>query len=438
MKSLASIALALCACVPVLGGEDTSFTISKGGSSLTVYGVLDTGVARASHTLGFDPYSSQEVGSTVNAKASKSATGVFNSGASASRWGLRGQVGINHDWRGIFQLESSINIPDGSLSNNALGLAQSKATGPFYSSDSSLDGQLFARAAVLGAASDRWGTLTLGRQMSLITETLPGYDPLQGSPVFSTLGNSGSYGGGGSTESARVDNAIKYRVRVGAFNAGLQHKFGGVSGNSSARTTNQFDIGYEAGPWGIQALYQGFKDTFSAANGASTGSIGLTAFDTTAYTVMARYQAGPVSIRGGWEREKFTDPSDPADDASLTSLYGQLVSSVTVSAYTKNGAESPKVLNVCWFGVVYDVTPRFCAMLGYYQVNQNDYSNHLAVPGSAASGQSRFHNMLLDYRFTKAFDLYAGYMGDAVSGGPAFGSLFKTIDIAGLGARLTF
>jgi predicted porin len=151
-----------------------------------------------------------------------------------------------------------------------------------------------------------------------------------------------------------------------------------------------------------------------------------------------RYQAGPVSIRGGWEREKFTDPSDAADDANLTSLYGQVVSSVTTNAYTKNGAESPKVLNVYWLGVVYDITPKFSAMLGYYQVNQTNYSNGLAAPGGAASGKSKFHNVMLDYKFTKSFDIYAGYMGDAVSGGPAFGSLFTTIDIAGLGARLTF
>ena len=147
MKPITRTALALCACVPLLAAEDSSLTLYKGDSSITFYGVLDAGVARASHTLGFDPYSSQEVGSTVNAKSTKPATGMFNSGASASRWGLKGQVGINKDWRGIFQLESSINVPDGSLSNNVLGLAQSKATGPFYSADSSLDGQLFAGRA---------------------------------------------------------------------------------------------------------------------------------------------------------------------------------------------------------------------------------------------------------------------------------------------------
>ena len=62
-----------------------------------------------------------------------------------------------------------------------------------------------------------WGTLTFGRQNTLLTDDVNAYDPQGGSYAFSPIGYSGMTGGAGDTEEARWTTAIKYRVNVGDF-----------------------------------------------------------------------------------------------------------------------------------------------------------------------------------------------------------------------------
>ena len=385
---------------------------------------------------------------------------MFNGGISPSRFGFKGDTNLGNGWKALFTLEAGINVPSGNVSNAALTMAQNKSTGPDMTADSAVSGQLFARGAFFGVANETYGTFTLGRHTSLMLDVIPRYDALQGAQLFTPLGFSGTYGGGGATEDSREDSSVKYKVKVGDFNFGFLHKFGGVSGSSSAQSANQLILGYEKGEWGIQAVYQANTDAFAATNPAGTattvtvstptgttvvstvaqplGTLTLTAEDTTSYMLAVRYKLGDLAIKGGLQRQSFSNPSNPTLD-NVTSLFGQVVNSVKTNAFTLGGAEVEKTLNVLWLGAAYDVTPALNLALGYYHIVQNDFSNGTESANPAdAWGTSAYKSLLIDYRCTRNLDVYLGYMANNLGGGMAVGYLVPSNAVTGLGARYSF
>ena len=476
--------LALCAGIPMLA-QTPGLTAAKGDTEVTVYGILDVGVGTVAHSFGFDPNFPVGVNPQAIKFADTSATGMFNGGISQTRWGIKGSTGLTDGWKAVFTLEGAINVPSGAVSNGALGLSQNYASSATVASsgtsaDTAINGQLFSRGAYFGISSDTYGTLTAGRHMSFMLETIPGYDALQGAQIFTPIGFSGSYGGGGATDSSRVDNALRYKLKVGDVNVALMHKFGGATGSSTARSANEFQLGYEHGPFGIQFIYQKFEDTTSVANNetvtkttsttlntsglplqagdtpmvtyavtANQGTVKVTYYDTTSIMLAARYQIGHLGIKAGYTKEQFTNPSNPVLDANTTSIYGINVSAVSVTPYTiaqytnasevvVPGTTVEKDITVYWLGAVYDFTPKLSFALGYYNVKQNDFSNGNAALTADVSGTSKFTSALLDYKWTKAFDVYAGYMKNDVSGGLAAGYLHTDNNIMGFGARFKF
>ena len=360
------------------------------------------------------------------------------------------------------------------------------------SADTSLQNQLFGRAAYVGLASDTFGTLTIGRHTSLMLDAIPAYDALQGAQMFTPIGFSGSYGGGGATDNSRVDSSLKYKLKVSDFTFGLVYKFGGVSGNNSAKNVTEFNAQWEMGGFGIMAAYQSTKDMTSVGNPAGTinasafstagvpvtvggvttvetlatyiaslanhtavyeplGTVTVTAEDTKATMVTARYKVGSFLFTAGYEKEAYTNPSNPTYDATLTSVYnipvglwtsnlsGTMVvaPAVNVTPFTVGGVAMEKDLTVFWGGVKYDVTKNFNVAVSYYHVAQNDFSNGT---GTAAdlSGNTKYMSALLDYNVSKAFDVYLGYMNTKGDGGMVAGYTFDNNTITGLGLRYKF
>ncbi|HJV48878.1 MAG TPA: porin [Geothrix sp.] len=423
MKKSTLTTLALCAGAPLFAQTP----------SVSVYGILDAGVANVSNTLDFDSY--HPVGVNPNpVKAVHSATGMFNGGISQTRIGIKASTDLVNGWKAIATLESAINIPSGQVSNAALGIAQSKPVGTtaanYMTADSSISGQLFNRGAFFGVSHPVYGTITMGRQMSLMLEAIPGYDALQGAQLFTPIGFSGGYGGGGATDNSRIDSAIKYRVKVGDFSIGALHKVSGAAGSPSARAAEQINVAYESGPFGVLVAYQSYNDAFVTGAGAAAGQLALTAQDTKSTWVAARYKVGPVLITGGYQSLQFSNPSNPADDLGTTSWYGQVVSSVAVTPYTIAGVEQDKKQNLWWLGACWDVTSDFSAAVSYYSLKQDDFSqgtyNPATLSNAKGPGTTKFISALLDYKITKAFDAYLGFMNaknaDALASGMVAGS----------------
>ncbi|MDR3683833.1 MAG: porin [Geothrix sp.] len=465
MKKISLVALALCAGVPLLAD----------GPTVQVYGILDAGVANVEHSMDFDP--NFPVATNPNPqKAAHSATGMFNGGISQTRVGIKGSMDLVDDWKALFTLESAVNLTSGMVSNGAIGIAQSvpatgMASANYVNVDTHINGQLFSRGAFIGASHPVYGTFTLGHQMSLMLEAIPAYDALQGAQLFTPIGFSGGYGGGGVTDDSRVDNAFKYRVNIGDFKLALLHKFSGASGNPTSRGAEQVNIAYEKGNFGILAAYQSFKDavqtgpgvsqTLNVTNGGVTvgtvtipqpGTISLTFQDTQSFWLAARYKVGDVNLIAGYQNMKFSNPSNPTDDAGVTSMWDLVVSKVTLNPYTINGVEQDKKQHIWWAGANWDVTSKFNVAVSYYDLTQDDFSqgtyNPVTVSNTKGPGSSKFISALFDYKITKAFDMYLGYMhvenGDSLTQGFAPGTTGYVPGASaqnatlGLGARYKF
>lgn len=466
------LGLALLGGLPLLA-QAPGLTLSKGDSSVTLYGVLDVGLARVQHAQDFSSELTTGVVPFINKNAPTTATtGIVNGGTTLSHWGVRGQLALTEGWKAVFNLSGAINVPNGTIASGAL--QYNKATGPQSSSDNSLAGAtLFGRGASVGLAHDTYGTLTFGRHTSLMFDAIPAWDALQAPAMFTPIGFAGSYGGGGATDNSRVDSSVKYRGKFGAFTASGLYKFGAVTGNSTARTVTEFMLSYEPGAFGAFVSYQRAIDMTSLGNPAGTvngtvlsaspaalagiangtvayqpiGTLTATFFNTQAFMAGVRYQAGRLFLCAAVEKEAFTNPGNPAHDATYTSLYstpigtwvwgGSIVPAINVSPYTIGGRAAEKDLTVYWGGARWHFTPRFFAAAGYYHVKQNDFSNGTTIAADK-EGTQTYQSCLLDYAWTKAFDFYLGYEHSKGTGGMVAGYLNASNASLGVGVRYKF
>ncbi len=385
--------------------------------SVALYGILDTAIANIQHAANFDAFHPVANNPTVT-KGTKSATGMLNGGLSATRWGIRGEEDLGGGNTAVLQLEQGFDVGSGNISNAALGIANNTASGPNMSADSAISGQFFNRGASVGLGSASYGTLTFGRHQSFFLDNIAAFDPILGSQAFSPLGFSGTYGGGGATDDSRVDNSIKYRITTGAFTLGALFKLGGVAGDPSAQGALQVNGVYSAGGLAVQLGYQQFKDAFAMSNAAGTGTLKATAADTRACMLAARYRWDALTVRGGYEREQYENPSHPTDDLATTQLFG-----VTLAgAPAVNAFPTTKSLNVEWLGGGYAATRAFTLLAGGYHVTQNDYDPAGCANGTQkarCSGTLDYYSLVGEQALSARTDLYAGLMLSTVSGGPA-------------------
>jgi predicted porin len=436
--------LALSALVGTAFADDTN---------VTLYGILDASVANIQHSYTFDPNMVSEANPLV-VHATQSATGMFSGGLSPSRWGIKGTEDMGGGLKAIFLLESGINIGSGAIGNAAQALTHSGAEGPNAAADSALNGQLFSRGAYVGLSSDEFGQVRLGRNTTFFLDDIGQTDPLLGSYAFSPIGYSGAYGGGGLTDDSRVDNSIKYLLNIGDFGVGLLYKVAGVSGSNSAQGAYQAHLTYVTGPFGIYLGYQQFKDAFSIA-GSTTGALTASAADTKAYMISGKYifDATKTTLRAGYEREQFQDPSNPGTpavgttpatgDLAVNSLFGYGISSVGVTSYF-----SEKKINVFWVGGTQEITNAFSVSAGWYRASQNSWSagatgseycgDASGKHNTLCSGATNYYSLVLDYRFSKRTDTYVGIMKDTASGGMAAGFVDPGNRIIALGLRHSF
>lgn len=159
-------------------------------SSVTLYGIVDTAVERASNGAGV------------------SVTRLVSGQGSASRLGFRGTEDLGGGLRAIFSLEAAINVDSGSGSAAGGGL-------------------MFNRQSWVGLAGN-WGQVTFGRQFRPEARAVFGMDPFDAGSVASppnTYANT----------VFRSDNAIVYETpRMAGFVGRVMYAFGeragGVSG----------------------------------------------------------------------------------------------------------------------------------------------------------------------------------------------------------------
>lgn len=413
-------------------------------AGITLYGTLDMGVSYQTHGVPNSDYF-PAIESLVSKNQNKSIFQVAPNGLSSSKIGVKGEELLVDGWTGLFNLQTQfvptsgqiVDGPKSLVQNNGVALANQTANG-----DSSRAGQPFTNAYA-GVSNKTFGTLTFGRQNSLLLDEIIKYDPQGGSQNFSVIGYSGVAGGGGVTQDARLDNSVEYKVTIGPVRAIGQYKFGSYANEGS---TFAGGLGTDLGHLSVDALFTHNKDAVSVSNiGLTTASIGLqtlagTISDNTAYSIMASYDFGAPKVSAGYEFIRYANPSDPIP-STAQDVGGYMFGSLNQAAYNNK-----KELQISWVGLKYALSPKFDVTGAYYHYDQNAYysGTNRAAWGcrseyaSSCAGQLNAISLVADYKFTKRFDAYAGVMWSGVSDGLASGYLHTaTIDPA-IGFRFNF
>ena len=164
------------------------------------------------HSAPFTPYRPSASGNIVRQNSRESVTGLTPSNMGQTRVGLQGIEPLTSDWSAVFQAETFFNPQSGEIADSLKSLAVNNGRrSPHRASavDGSSAGQAF-QTAFVGLQSARFGALTFGRQVTLLSEGTIKYDPNYLSTAFGLLGASNTYSGGGSSENNRLDSAAKY------------------------------------------------------------------------------------------------------------------------------------------------------------------------------------------------------------------------------------
>ncbi len=433
-------------------------------ADVSLYGILDAGVAELTHAGDFSPTFVTGAAPTGggNYVHSGSATGMINGGEKQTRWGIKGDEDLGNGSKAFFQLESAFSLGTGQLGTSGLSGA-SPANSPAVTQpaiggkgyqmvvDTSLNGQLFGRNAFIGLSNNEYGAVTFGRQNSLeldiITSTAGGYDPVN-AQMFSPINFSGFYGGGGTTDSARVDNAIKYSKSLGAYTVQALYGLGGMTGNNTTRSTGEFNLGYELNRFGVEFATQMAKDTTSISQDPVNGSVAAQFMNLKSYTLALRYQVlDPLTLKAGYQYILQTGATNYASQIYggtnatqyMTQVYGYNINQY----YDFSG---PKQTNVFWLGANYQMTQKTKFSIGMYDAvsKAGTYSGGQQTSGAAnySTGADRYYSALVDYDLSKRTNLYFGYMRDVklgVSAGSYAGANnLSTYDTIGGGAVVRF
>ncbi|MBI3529513.1 MAG: porin [Betaproteobacteria bacterium] len=404
-----------------------------------VFGTIDLSVGYTSHSLvqsgemptSIGPYISGGVryprttptgpgGAQVPYPASNmsSQTGIFNSALSTSSWGIRATRDIGADGLKAFVvLDSAINPATGQLTDQSHNESINSRYPTTAYATSSLNGQLFAKEAVGGFSGDKWGRITVGRNTNLINDVLNSYAPLQKAGLFSIYGN-GVYGaGGGISENGRVDSSIKYQHKLGDVNLGLLYGFGSNGGLKKGNQGFAGNLGYETERFGVQLVYEEFKDVLKTATDATLSNvIDLTAYDQKALMLAAKYKlTDKLHTQVGIQQAQLKAPTPDPNIPFISNLYGENVAKS--AAYV---GETQK-FNIGHLGFDYDFTEKLNANAAYMWVGLPRYNFGTPVgvfPSRYLGGYIDAWGGLLTYRLYKGTTLYTGaifshYRGDA-------------------------
>jgi predicted porin len=423
---------------------------------ICVYGDFDMGATFIQHSAPFSPTAGGPLDTLVSKNGQGAYFGVGANQLSTSFIGLRGKQEIADNLYAVFNLQTlfnpasgvNANGPGSIAQNNGLNIGMQNSFG-----DSSKGGQLFNNAAYFGISSPTYGTFTMGRQSALTSDLIVNYDPLSGSNSWSVITFQGANGGGGDTQNRIYDNSYEYRVSIGPVRlAGeIQARNGG---NAAPGNAFEGDIGIDYMGFSLDFTGGKIYDAVAAAPLAAgigsittvaigTGQVAATISDNTVFQVGARYTIGPWKLFGGYEHVDFANPNNPLNPGA----FGE--GGIILAVPNNNAFVTDKILQTAWFGVRYAITPSLDITGAYYHEWQNSFNNGnnsnpnanctTAAVSAGCSGTLDAVSVVVDWRFAKHVDLYAGIMYSQVQGGLANGFIGTTVTNTGasLGAAST-
>jgi predicted porin len=331
--------------------------------------------------------------------------------------------------------------------------------------DSSVAGQLFGGAAYAGLASPRFGTLTFGRNVTIVADGISKYDPMGAAQAFSVIGYSGTAAGGGDTEDRRLDQSLKYVAKFGPIHLGAQYEFGSYSGSTD--TGYQIQLGAELGGLSADAYYFKKYDAIGVSalsvaqaqevvNNCNTDATTVpapktvrcysmntalsgTVSDNKTYMITALWNLDPIPFKlyAGYEHIAFDNPTDPLAVGTVI-IGGYQLAVVNNAAY-----DNERTLEIFWGGVKWNLTKDLEITGAYYGYKQNSYATGKNAGcstsvASQCSGNLDAVSGLIDYKLSKRFDIYFGSFWNQVKDGLANGYYAKNNVATTAGVRFKF
>jgi predicted porin len=432
---------------------------------VTLYGAYDVGVGWVSHGLPVNG-NNYEGESLVNRNGSSSRFLIAPNNLQQTGFGIRGKEQFASGWYVVFNASTGINPQSGLLADapktNTVNNGLPRGS---YSMaiDGARAGQPFNDEYYGGISSDRFGTVTFGRQRSLGTDAMLQYDPVGGGYGFSYIGYNGTMSGGGDTDDSRWDDAIKYRLTYGPIHFGAMYKFANGSGGcysgdaawtaadcTPERAHNNaygFDIGGQHGKFsadivgqhynqaisvlnpllGPQSPTQPYQSTTNSINTNPINGVNLIDPNNTLYGIVTDNDAIMGAVKYTWDPFKFyagyefiwqNNPKQPLGVGA--SDQGEYI----LSGVEDDNLDSEKKLQVWWVGAKYTYREKTDVTLSWYQQRQNTFRVPATCGGSAGfrsscSGDLDELSLYGDHHFTKRFDGYVGVAYSVVSGGLA-------------------
>jgi predicted porin len=191
-------------------------------SSVTLYGIVDTGILINNNIKGLHEYALSQ--------------------ATSSRWGLKGTEDLGGGLSAIFDLENGFTSGTGALSQGGLE---------------------FGRKAFVGLSSKQFGTVTVGRQYSVSNDYTAsfasGADWAASGLGYGTHANDVD----NVDTSNRIQNSLKYESpNYNGLQVGALYSLGGVAGNFSQNSIWDASIAYANGPVSLGVGYTFVKDPY--------------------------------------------------------------------------------------------------------------------------------------------------------------------------------
>lgn len=283
-------------------------------SSVTLYGIIDTGVTYVNNTAGSSQVSM--------------ASGI-NQG---SRWGLLGNEDLGGGLKAIFNLESEFFVNNGEMAFQNI---------------------LFNRRAYVGLRSDQFGTLVAGRDYDFLYDYVSYYTNVaQFAPAYAFhLADDIDRLAG-----EQVQNAVRYETPLwNGVQAGVMY---GLDGGNSAVTPHVLSVGIKYSPTGsFHAPY-----SISAAYTKTVG--GGTTIATPAGTgaTLAQMASGADSIYTAAVAGQVT-----LDKFSINALFTY----TNQDGITRMGPMVAKVTSVYEAGVQYHPAPAWTFGVGDAWIDQH-------------------------------------------------------------------
>lgn len=242
---VASTLLVIARWVIALGAVAWSVTGQADSGTLTLYGIVDTGVS-----AGRVSRSGQAPGGALSAAALGMNTGVLSGG---SRWGLTGTESLGGLWSAQFVLEGGVNTDTGEFEQY---------------------GRLFGRQATLSLQRKGWFEFDLGLQMNLASRYFLAMDPFHGGTSQLALGTSF-----GNANVIRYANLLQLQV------AAARDLTLGVSYSFNAQ------------------LPAAYRDAAGSLASLPVQSSGFAPADTLrVMSAGAQYVHGPLTLAAGYDR----------------------------------------------------------------------------------------------------------------------------------------